>query len=473
MPVERPTRAVVLGAGMAGLLAARVLSESFAEVIVVDRDEVLGVTGTRPGVPHGPHAHALLARGEQILSDLFPGLMDELVAEGVFIGDLASDLRWYFHGNQIASLPIGLKSVSSTRPVLERHVRRRVAARDSVHFLERTTFGVPVLDSKSRRVVGVRITPPGGEATTLAADFVVDASGRNSRLAHWLDEHGFDRPRMDRIKVDLAYTTRRFRLRSDPYCGQLSINSVASPENPRGAFFPKLEDGTSALSLTGLAGDYPPADLPSFLAFARSLAAPEIAEAICDAEPVGEPETFRFAASVRRHFEELERFPLGIVPIGDAICSFNPVYGQGMTVASMEAVALRDALHAAERPADLDARGYFRAVAPIIDVPWEISAGADLGFPQVEGHRSLKVRLGNLYMKRLQVRATDDPALTGAFFRVAGLLDPPTTLVRLSVLWRVLAPWRHRSTVNAAPRDNTTLATDKDSTGVTVEDQAA
>lgn len=428
------SRAVVLGGGMAGLLAARVLADAYRSVVVVDRDTLTGVDGPRRGVPHGRHAHALLARGQHVLEELFPGLQQGLIDAGVPAGDLAGDLRWYFNGRRLAPARSGLLSVSATRPVLEAHVRRRVAALPNVSFLERHTIHGPLANAERDRVTGVSISGEDEQPRELSADLVVDATGRGSRAPAWLAELGYERPAEERVKVDLAYTTRHYKLRSDPYGTDLSINPVAWPGNPRGAFFPKLDDGSSQLSLTGVLGDHPPTDPEGFLEFVRSVAAPEIYEAVRDAEPLDDAVTFRFPASVRRRYEALTRFPRGLLVIGDGVCSFNPVYGQGMTVAAVEAMALRDLL----RDGEPQARRWFRDIAPLIDVPWEISAGGDLAFPGVQGRRTVKSRAGNAYMARLHAAATCDPVVTEAFFRVAGLVDPPQALMRPALMLRVL-----------------------------------
>lgn len=437
MPSHIGDRAVVLGGGMAGLLAARVLADAYAEVRVVDRDELTGVCGPRRGVPHGRHAHALLARGQQILEELFPGLQADLDAAGIPTGDLAGNLRWYFNGKRLRQADSGLASVSATRPVLEAHVRDRVAGLPNVKFMER--HGVRGLQTTAdkRRVTGVRVLAEdgGGLEETLDASLVVDATGRGSRTPVLLQELGYERPAEERVKVDLAYTTRHYRLNVDPYGSDLSINPVASPANPRGAFFPKLADGTSQLSLTGLLGDHPPTDPEGFLAFVKTLAAPEIYEAVREAEPVDDPVTFRFPASVRRRYEQLRRFPDRLLVIGDGVCSFNPVYGQGMTVAALEAIVLRDLLRRGSAP---DPLRFFKDISAVIDSPWDISAGGDLAFPGVVGARTLKVRVGNAYMSRLHKAATRDAAVTEAFFRVAGLVDPPQALMRPGLVLRVL-----------------------------------
>ncbi|WP_433224064.1 FAD-dependent oxidoreductase [Dactylosporangium sp. CS-047395] len=423
---------------MAGMLAARVLADAYTEVLVIERDNLTGSTGPRKGVPHGRHAHALLAAGHQIIEELFPGLIDDLVASGVPAGDLAQNLRWYVNGRRLQPAPAGLISLSATRPVLEDAVRARVSALPNVNIADGCDITRVTTTKDRSRVTGVRYVrreDGNTDEEEVAADLVVDATGRSSRTTAWLAELGYAQPPETRVKVGLAYTTRHFRLRTDPYGTDLSINPIATPDNPRGAFFPKLPGDMSMCSLTGLLGDHPPADLEGFLAFAKSLPVPDIYDAIQDAEPLDEGVTFRFPASVRRHFERLTAFPDRLLVIGDGVCSFNPVYGQGMTVAAQEAMALRSQLRSGRAP---DSRRYFSDIAKIIDAPWEISAGADLAFPQVEGKRTLKVRMANKYMSKLHAAATQDGTLTAAFMRAAGLVDPPTALMRPSVMLKVL-----------------------------------
>ncbi|MBY8851764.1 FAD-dependent oxidoreductase, partial [Saccharothrix sp. MB29] len=367
--------AVVLGAGMAGLLAARVLSEFYRDVTVVERDALTGATGQRPGVPHGRHAHALLAKGQLILEDLFPGLAAELHEDGIPSGDLAGNLRWYFRGKRLQQPHTGLLSISATRPVLEAHVRARVLALPNVTLLDQHRVLGLLTTADNGRVTGVRVSAEHDVGEThLPGDLVVDATGRGSRTPVWLDEMGYGRPVEERVNIRVTYVTRHYRLAADPYGTDLSINPVGSPGNSRGAFFPKLADGSSMLSMTGILGDQPPTDREGFEEFAKTLAAPEIYEAIRNAEPLDDPAVFKFPTSIRRRYERMSRFPDGLLVIGDGVCSFNPVYGQGMTVAALEAVALRDLLGGSPH---VQPTRFFRKIAKVVDVPWDISAGAD------------------------------------------------------------------------------------------------
>ena len=395
--------------------------------MLVDRDRVLGVREARRGTPHTRHAHGLHARGHQILEELFPGLTDELRRAGVPTGDLG-EMRWYFNARQATSGPDRADIVTAPRPVLENHVRTRVAALPNVTFREQRDVLRPAATPAGDRVRGVWVRP--------AADA---PAGNSSRPSWWSTPPAaaheprpgwrswdIERPVAEQVKIGLAYTTRLYRARPEMFEGVQSINPVASPAHPRGAFFGQIGPEQCILSLTGILGDRPPTEPDAFLDFTRSLPVPDVYEAVRDAEPLDDPVSFTFPASVRRRYERLTRLPDGLLMIGDAVCSFNPVYGQGMSVAAIEAMTLREHLRAYATPQPCR---FMADIARVIDVPWDISAGGDLDFPGVQGKRTAKVRLGNAYMARLQYAATKDARVTDSFMRVAGLMDPPEALM--------------------------------------------
>lgn len=430
--------AVVLGGSIAGLVTARVLSTAYRRVTVVDRDALRGVRTPRRGVPHGRHAHGLLARGHQILERLYPGLTSELMAAGVETGDMFEDCRWYFNGARLRPAHAGLRCVPATRPLLEYHIRLRTLAIPAITLMDRCGIAGVTATADRRRVTGVRLLPEDTELPReLEADLVVDATGRGSRLPVWLEELGYHRPPEDHVKIDLAYTTRHYQLRENVFGTDLGIIPVATPSHPRGAFFyPLPGDRTKAeLSLTGLLGDHPPVDPDGFLDYVRSLPVPAIHDAIRDAEPLDDPVTFHFPRSVRRRYERLGRLPERLLAVGDATCSFNPVYGQGMTAAAMGAELLGEHLRRGGAP---DPRRFFADLAQVLDAPWDIAAGSDLAYPEVAGRRTAKVRLINAYVSRLQRAAVHDADLGVAFFRAAGLIDPPQSMMRADRALRVL-----------------------------------
>lgn len=429
-------RAVVLGASVAGLLAARLLSGSYREVTLVDRDVLSGADGPRRSAPQGRHIHGLLARGQQVLEELFPGLTQELGELGVPVCDFGTGLSWYFSGRLMKKTETGLICVSAARPLLEERVRRRVGALSNVTMLERTDIvGVTAAPDNSR-ITGVRIHPAGGREQVLAADLVVDASGRGSRSPRWLAELGYPRVPEDLVEIDLTYTTADFKapLPFDPIGDGAGLVCVATPARPRGATLARLHDRYS-LSLYGLLGDRAPTDREGFLAYAETMPVPEIHQAVEHAEMITDPVAMHFPANVRHRYEKMARLPEGLLVMGDAACVFNPIYAQGMTVAAIEATVLRKHLDLGRPPRPRD---FFRDLSAVIDAPWDMAVGGDLGYPGVQGRRTMKVRMGNFYLPRLQAAAVGDGVLSNAFLRAAGLVDPPTALMRPAVVSRVL-----------------------------------
>ncbi|OHV41056.1 MULTISPECIES: FAD-dependent oxidoreductase [Pseudofrankia] len=433
--------AVVLGASIAGLLGARALSDAYETVTLVERDELPHGPAHRRGVPQGRHAHALLARGGQVMDALFPGLSAELVAAGAPTGDLSADARWILSGHRLKQAGTGQRILFASRPMLESHVRERVRALPNVVFADRLDVVAPVTSADRRTVVGVSVRESGGQVRTLPADLVLDATGRGSRTPRWLSDLGYDRPPVDEVQMKIGYASRSYRLRAGALGTDQLILQSWTPEYPRAATVVAQEDGRHLVTLVGMLGDAPPTDADAFLEFVAGLPLDDIHRAIRDGEPLEDPVAFRYPASVRHRYERLRRFPDGLLLIGDAICSFNPFYGQGMTVAGLEAVALGRLVAQPKRPSW---RQYFKTIAGIVDVPWDIATGGDLAFPAVDGDRTPKVRLINAYLPRFHAAAERDPGLATAFLRVAGLLDWPEALLRPDRVARVLTQPRRR-----------------------------
>lgn len=424
--------AVVLGGSMTGILAARVLAESFRDVVVVDRDALLGVREARRGVPHARHLHSLQARGLLIFEELFPNLTSELSAAGIPAGDLG-EIRWYLNARRLQPAKTGLFVLMAPRPILEDYVRARVAALSNVTFRERCDILGLEAAPGGDQIIGVRVQGPHSESggEVLQADLVVDATGRGSRTPAWLESLGYQRPPEERVKTDLAYATRYYRTKPEWFNG---VPAIACPGYPRGAFFGQVGADVCMLSATGMLGDYPPTDPQAFLEFIKSLPVPDIYEAVREGEALNDPVSFRFPASVRRRYERLTRLPAGLIGLGDAVCSFNPVYGQGMSVAALQALTLRKQLRA---QSPIQPGHFFAGIAGVINTAWGISAGGDLGIPGVKGRRTLNIRVNNAYTARAHHAATKDPKVTGGLMRVIGLMDPPRAVMRPGMLLRV------------------------------------
>ena len=431
-------RAVVIGAGLGGLLAAGVLADRFERVTVIERDALPAADEPRRAVPQGRHCHTLLPSGQLCLEQLLPGILGELVADGAPTYRAMGELRCVAGGHQLARGDSGRQALLASRPFLEGHVRRRLAQLPNVALEDRCDAVGLLGDQRHDRIAGVRLLrrAAGSAAEELPADLVVVATGRGARLPAWLEELGYPRPAEQRLDIDIAYATIPLRLPAGALGADKLVLVFARPELPRGLFLFAEEHDRWRLSAYGYGGHHPPTDPDGFLDFVASVAPPDVTAAVRAAEPLDPVVAHRIPADLRRRYERLRRLPGGLLPFGDALCAFNPVYGQGMTVAAREALALRDCLAAG--PDGLQRR-FLRAAARTIDDAWTLATGADLAQPTVAGPRPARVRLVNAYLRRLHAAAERDPALALAFINVVAMIDRPQRLLRPGPAARVLA----------------------------------
>ena len=438
--------AIVIGASMAGLLAARVLADKYHRVTILERDSLPSGRDNRRGVPQGKHTHGLLASGRETLENLFPGIGDELVASGAVPGDILRDAVWFIERGCHCKAISGLNGLLMSRPFLEGMVRERVRKLPNVTFRENeNVVGLGATRDRTH-VIGVDT-----DHGILPADLVVDAAGRGSHSVKWLEKLGYSAPREERVEIGLSYATRLFRRRSTDLSGDMA--AIIPPEpfgTRRGGVMLAQEDDRWTVTLISHFGPPPPSELAGFIDFAESLPASYIHEVIRSADPIGDPAVTRFPASVRRRYEELERFPEGYLVFGDAISSFNPIYGQGMSVAALEAMELKAALR--HGTADL-AKRFFKRASRVIDIPWSIAVGNDLRMPQATGPRNVGVKIINAYIARMHKAAHADPSVAIAFHRVGNLLAPPPSImhprIAMRVLWHNLRP---HSELQSAPK---------------------
>lgn len=431
----RHQHAVVLGASLAGLLVARVLSQRFERVTLIDRDALPNHAENRQGVPQGRHTHALLSRGTQILEAYFPGIVAGLLADGALTAEEGTSARIFQDGIRLAHCRTGRNGVFASRPLIEAHVRRRVLALPGLSVIERQN--ARALSLHGRRVTAVRIAPRTGDEPEreIHADLVVDATGRGSKTPAWLRAHGFEAAEEETVRVQVSYVTRLFRRRASDLGGDLGVIVAAAPPNRRAAAVLAQEGERWTVTMNCYLGECAPTELEGFVEFARGLPAPDVYELIRDAEPLGEATVASYPANLRHRYERLRRFPERYVVVGDAICSFNPIFGQGMSVAAVQATVLDTVL--ADGLERVGPRFFSRATKAL-DVPWNIVVGSDLRFPEVEGPRPLHVRLINAYMKRYVRAAARDSVLSRALHDVGNLLAPPESLMRPGLLSRVL-----------------------------------
>ena len=436
---------VVLGASMAGLVAARAPAEFFETVTVVERDALSDAAVHRRGVPQGRHIHGLLLRGARALEELFPGILDELVVAGAPSIDYRDLSKLHFDmGGHLAlqsGSAEGLRAYTPSRPFLESHVRRRVRAIPNIAFLDYHDV-VDVTSNTSRdRITGARIVSRHSHAESeLSADLVVDATGRGARTPAMLERLGYGRPAEDDVVIHLMYASQLLRM--PPESLHESACLVAPvPGRPTGMAILRYEHDTVMFAVFGMAGNDPPVGCSAMCTFAEQFAPAHLLAAIRAAEPLGEAAQHRFPSSRWRRYDKARLLPEGLLVVGDAVCSFNPIYGQGMTVAALEALALRNSLSRGTK--DL-ARRFFRASAKPIGQAWQLAVGGDLSLPEIQGTAPLSTRLLSGYMDRLLTAAEYDTAALEQFLKVAWLVDAPIRLLRPSMMWRAASAKRRR-----------------------------
>ncbi len=425
---------------MAGLLAARALADHFEQVTLLERDTFPAPGANRKGVPQGQHTHVLLELGRQIMEKYLPGLTDELIHLGaVTIADASLNVRWFHSGDYHQPGASGISGVGVSRPTLEALVRARVLALPNVQAVDGCNVLGLVTTADNNRVTGVSLRPidrqAGSVEETMMADLVVDASGRGSRSPAWLEKLGYKRPVVEEVQIGMGYTTCYYRRRPEHVPGLNGIVLLVTPPNKRLAVLLAQDGDRWVVTLGGYLGDHAPTDYQGFLEFARSMPAPDIYNLIKAAEPLGEPVAYKFSANLCRRYEKLARFPEGYLVFGDALCSFNPIYGQGMTVAAMEAKALGECLADGR---DQLAKRFFAKASKIIDASWSAAVGNDLGFSEVEGPRTPMIRFLNWYIRKVHRAAHNDARVSIAFLKVINMTAPPSSLMHPRIVWRVM-----------------------------------
>lgn len=427
-------RAVVVGGSMAGLCAARVLADAVEEVVLLERDDLPSGPRSRDGAPQTSQPHAMLEAGRVTLEDLFAGFTDDVLAAGGLKLHMTRDLTWYDGGGVVAEAETPLSALYASRPLFEHVVRERVRDSPDIHLRDGCHFVDYRHEPATNRVTGVRFRNEDGVETTLDATLTVDATGRTSRTPAWLERHGYPAPDVDQVTVDVTYSTVRI---DRPPDAQRGVLIAPEPNRPRGAAMLPVEGDRWEVLLQGLHGERAPVDREQFLRWADALPLDDVASQLRARDWVSEIQRYPFPASIRRHYHSLSRFPDGLVVTGDAIASFNPVYGQGMSVAALDALALHH-----ELSAGIPGLGprMFERVAPTVHEAWRTAVGNDFIFEQTTGPEPFATDLLNRYAGRLVTRAHDDGALTEAFLRVFRLERPARSLLHPRILWRVFRP---------------------------------
>lgn len=433
---------------MAGMLAARVLTEQFPRVTIIERDRFPEGPVFRRGVPQSRQPHILLKKGLALLEERFPGLSADLTARGALTIRWPEDILWFFPGGWAPRDRSRLDFISCSRELLEWSVRQKLLAAGKVRFLEDTEVTGLLTTPDRSRVTGVQLRArgeqggAGGEA--LSASLVVDASGRDSRAPRWLEALGYTPPAETTVNAFLRYASRYYA-RPKALDWKMLYMPASPPENPRSAGLFAIEGDRLLGGLIGPRGDYPPTDDAGFLEYARRLPHPFFHEVISNLEPLTPIAGFQRTENQLRRYDRLQRFPEQLLVLGDAVCALNPVYGQGMTVVALQALTLESCLKQQRRSRpDGDLTGLSRhfqsALARQLEFPWRLATSEDLRYPTQEGATSnLAVRMIHWYFGRLLESAGGNPSIGDTLMNVVHLQASPIALLRPDILFPMLS----------------------------------
>ncbi|SFQ95133.1 Dehydrogenase (flavoprotein) [Lentzea waywayandensis] len=425
-------RALVIGAGFAGLLAARVLSESYGDVVLVERDRITPDTGYRAGTPQASHPHALLARGADALETLFPRLGAELEDAGAIRADLGSDFLIRAPSGWAPRDYLGLSVLSTTRVMLERTIRRRVLSLTNVSLVDGVTIDGLLHDRGT--VTGVHGRHDDRPFTDYA-DLVVDTSGRDGKLVSWLAELGVHCPAPMIVNGHLSLTSRLYEVNRDLKLDwKTAFEVTRAPDVRRGGSVSTVDGNQWFVTLFGADGDAAPTDDDGFLDYATTLRCHDIAEIIKTATPVSKIYQAGNLRSRWNRFHQVPDWPRGLLALGDSVVSLNPVHGHGLTLAALYCLDLRTLLQ--EHDLAKEPLVFQRAVARTARTPWRSATTADLGWSTRKP--SLSTRLLRWYTDRAFAALPGNRQVYRAFIRVSHLVDHPATLFRPAVLFRVL-----------------------------------
>ncbi|MFY0573204.1 FAD-dependent oxidoreductase [Cystobacter fuscus] len=439
------------------MMAASVLSRHLDRVTVLERDRLPEGPEARKGVPQAHRAHALMARGANIMEELYPGLLQELVREGGTVAEMGPDFAYYHRGTWKMRSPTGLRVHSQSRRLLEWKLRERMKALPNVRVLEGCDLQGFVSTSDQTRIVGVRYRTRDAqgaehEEELTLGDLVVDATGRGSRTPRWLEAMGYPPVEETRVEVDVGYATRLYKGLRIPHDWKVLGVTPGSPEYKRFGGVVAIENGQYLAMLGGWMHEHPPGDEAGFLEFARSLPRPEVYDAIKDAEAAGPIQLYKFPANEWHHYERMKRLPEGLVVLGDAFATFNPIYGQGMTTCGLQSLALGECLTELGRGRlqGLTER-YHKRVAGLLKGAWLLAVSEDLRFPEVMGERPPGSKLMNWYGDRLSALASKDAFVFKTFSNMMHMLSSPATALDPRILMKVLLHREYRRGGGADP----------------------
>lgn len=434
--------AVVNGGGISGMIAARVLSDFFESVIVIEQDGTTDTKKPRKFAPQGHHVHLMLGKGTDLLEDLFPGFVDDLEKLGAYRFNFYRGWKWFHYGSWRRRDELEDSGYVQTRPLLEYNLRRRTEAVSNIRFEYGSIVTGYLSRNQGKSVHGIRVRNVSHIEYNLEADLVVEAGGRNGKVMDFLSEINAPLPAEELREVRPGYTSLHFehinRMGDD---WDVMIVHPHAPHSSKAGFIFHIEDDHWHVSLGGNLVEETPDNLQSFLDYAKQLDSPAIYEAIKDARPINEITSIRIPAYRRRYFEKIKNPPERLIVVGDSYAVVNPIYGQGMMLAALEIDAFRNLL----RKRSLNNRGldgltkeYFRDAGKWVDNAWLILASLDLSYPQFRDKRGLIINILIWYIDRLMKKCAYDEKIFAAFNKVFHFRKRALYLLRPEIFFRVL-----------------------------------
>ena len=446
---KQGTHAIVIGGSIAGLLASRILTNHFENVTIIERDRYPQEPEYRSGVPQSHHVHSLLTRGHRILEQLFPGLTDSLLEKGALPIDWIEDFAWLMSVADVWTprFPSGITTCLCSRNLLEFTIRKHLNKFSQVKFLENASVTELFTNSNNTAVEGVKVKVAQKGQIKLSAQLVVDASGRNSQAPKWLEALGYEMPQETRINCFLGYASRLYQ------CSQLETVDwkllyvmPSAPDNPRGGMIFPIENDRWMVTLIGIGKNYPPTEESGFLDFARSLRNDVVYQTITKAQPISSIYSYRNTENRLRHYEKLKRIPENFLILGDAVCSLNPIYAQGMTLAALNALTLDNCLEQQQQSRGKGnftgiAQRFQKQIAKVNKTSWLLSTSYDLLWSTTVGAKpDLVTRLRQKYLDQVMKASIDNNTVHQTLIEVMSMLKPPTVLFAPRILLKV---WQH------------------------------
>ncbi|PEN89076.1 NAD(P)/FAD-dependent oxidoreductase [Bacillus toyonensis] len=432
-------KAIVIGGSMAGKFAAKALSTSFKEVIILEVGDKWDGKASRKRVPQSDHPHVLLKGGEKAIEELFPTITNELIKAGSIINNFTRDLKWHQFGLWKQPFIGEVHMIQQSRPLLEWHIQKRIDQISNITITYKTLVKGLLVDGKLNKVCGVKVKYlETGMQEEVHADIVIDASGFGSKSMEWLREYEIE-VQEEKVRIDLFYATKMFQLKENEEldcCNMLM--SPSFPENPYGVLIQTIEDNRYFVTFSGYANEKAPQTDDEFYDFAENLSISNVTDFLNKAEGITDIKTYKIPYQVRRRFDLVNNVPEGLLVVGDAQCRFDPVFGQGVSVAAMEAHQLQLLLQSRKQLDKTFTQQFYKKTADIIEIPWDMTTTEISRHPQLKRELTTKQKFQLWYTKQIYRLSASDSDVYIRLVRVMNLIRSPFHLFHPKVLLAVL-----------------------------------